>query len=468
MKSKPEIKKLFLVGIKGVAMTGLAIMAKKLGYEVTGSDVGETFSTDAVLKENDIKVFEGFSASNLADKPDLIVVSAAYGANNPELKVAKNKRIPVIAQSEMLGKIMANYEGIGVAGVHGKTTTSSLIAYIFNQAGFSPSYAIGASEIPGLGGNARIGDGKFFVVEADEYKRAESDLRPKFLDLPLQHAIITSIELDHPDVYQTAEEVYKAFYQLAIKIPRTGTIVACSDWPLVRRLVSRIIDRPCLTYGFEGHAQFVITDYRQFETTTFSVKSADATWGPFTMNLLGRHNALNATAAIIICQRLGVPLPAISKALSSFKGPQRRFEFLGKYNDSPIIADYAHHPTAIKYLLESARSRFPGKKIIAVFQPHTYSRTGKLLKEFAESLQNCDKLILLNIFASAREKSGYVTIKDLITEAKKYKPDLEYRSSLEDAALFLKSIITKDEVVLLIGAGDVYKIFELLPKTESA
>jgi UDP-N-acetylmuramate--alanine ligase len=461
-KPKPEPHSLYLIGIKGVAMTGLAIMAKQLGYEVTGSDVAETFITDELLDKNKIAYFESFEAAHLQPKPDLVVVGAAYGAQNPEVKAIKSLRLTSVTQSEMLGKLMTAFEGVGVAGVHGKTTTTAMLAFILNEAGFSPSYAIGTAHVPGLEGNSHIGDGKYFVAEADDYKKSDTNLEPKFLDLPLKHVIITSIELDHPDIYQSAEDVYSAFYKLSTKIPRDGSIVACTDWPLVRRLVSRRVDRPCLTYGFEPSAQYRIIDVQPTQTTKFTIRTPEGTIGPIELQQPGRHNILNATAAAVMAERLGVSEAAILSALRHFKGPQRRFELLGEFNGAPVFDDYAHHPTAITYLLEAARQRFPTKRLVVVFQPHTYSRTGKFLKEFARSLAPADKVILLNIFASAREKSGYVSIRDLITELRALKPDVEYRATLDDVAAYLKGSITSNDVVLLVGAGDVYKVFSKL------
>jgi UDP-N-acetylmuramate--alanine ligase len=467
-KSKKEPKSFYFIGINGVAMSGLAVMAKQAGYEVAGSDEAEDFPTDAVLEKNGIHVHKGFRAENLQSKPDVVVVSAAYGVNNVECKAAKSLRLTIQTQSEALGALMQKYEGIGIAGVHGKTTTSSLLAYILKEAGHAPSYMIGAPDVPGLSGNAYIGDGKYFVAEADEYRKSEASKEPKFLDLPLKHVIITSIELDHPDVYETAEDVYRAFYQLTIRLPRDGTIVACIDSPLVRRLVQRSVDRKCLTYGFGPQAEYAISNVSHTPTdTTFSLKTGEGSVGTFTMKLPGKHNILNATAAIIMAMKLGVSIKAISQALATFQGPARRFERLGEYNGAPVYHDYAHHPTALTYLIETAKEQFPNSRVVMVFQPHTYSRTGKLLKEFAASLAAADQLILLNIFASAREKSGYVTIKDLVDEVRKLKPDAEYRSSLEDAATYLASFVSTDHVVFLVGAGDVYKIFQKLREQHS-
>lgn len=446
-------------------MAGLAIMSKEQGYVVTGSDVNEVFITDQLLDKHSIKYFNGFDAQNIkGSKPDLIVIGAAYGTNNPEVKAAKSLRLPVMTQSELLGKIMAEYVGVGVSGVHGKTTTTSMLTLILQDAGFSPSYAIGTSDIPGLDSNAHVGEGQYFVVEADEYKKSETNMQPKFLDYPLQHLIVTSIELDHPDVFPTAEHMYKAFYQLSLKIPRRGIVVANTDWPLVRRLVSRLADRKCFTYGFESQAKYLITDLSEGAKTTFTITGPDNKIGPFELLTPGRHNVLNATAAILMAEQLGVKVESAAKTLRNFPGPKRRFEFLGEYNGALIYDDYAHHPTALKFLIDATKKRFPTKKITLVFQPHTYSRTDKLLKEFAKSLVGVDRLIILNIWASAREKAGFVTIKDLLNEIRKYKNDVEFRSSLEDVATYLKGSIGKGDVVLLVGAGDVYKIYEKLPR----
>lgn len=460
MTKNKEAKTIYFIGIKGVAMAGLAVMAQQLGMEVNGSDTAEVFPTDEMLHRHKISFHEDFSADHLKYKPDLVVISAAYGLSNPEVKAAKSLRLTVVNQSELLGKYMDRFEGVGVAGVHGKTTTSSMLAYILQQAGYSPSYSIGTGSVVGLEDSAHIGNGQYFVAEADEYRKSDLATTPKFLDLPLQHVIITSIELDHPDVYATAEQVYNAFYQLTTKIPRGGTIIACTDWPLVKRLVTRRADRPCTTYGFEPNAQYQIVNFEEHEAVSFGIRHNDEIIAKLKLTLPGKHNALNATAAALMANKLGVSWEVIAKALASFVGVKRRFEYLGEYNGAKFYDDYAHHPTALTYLLDSAHRRFAGKRLVVVFQPHTYSRTGKMLKEFAQSLKTADKLVLLNIWASAREKSGYVTIKDLIDEVKKYNPGVEYRSTLDELAVYLKSFVTGGDVVLLVGAGDVYKIFD--------
>ncbi len=461
--AKTEVRSIYFVGIKGVAMAGLAVMAKELGYRVTGSDIKETFITDELLQRNDIPYYEGFSADNIKkEKPDVVVIGAAYGANNPEVKAVKALRVKAVTQSEMSGDIMAKYETVGVAGVHGKTTTSSMLTLILQEAGFSPSYMIGTSSIPGLPGSAHIGDGQYFVVEADEYKKSETDTTPKFLDYPIRHLIVTSIELDHPDIYPSAEHVYQVFYQLCLKIPRGGAVVANTDWPLVRRLVSRLADRSCLSYGFDPTAKYQIVDVKSGEKTYFSIKGPKESIGPIELAMPGKHNILNATAALLMARELGVNQVSIEKTLRHFTGPKRRFEYLGTLNGALFYDDYAHHPTALQFLIDAAKKRFPTKKIIVVFQPHTYSRTGRLLEEFGRSLKDADRVIILNIWASAREKSGYVTIGDLLKEIRKHRQDVEYRSSLEEVTSYLAGSVGKGDVVLLVGAGDVYKIYDKL------
>jgi UDP-N-acetylmuramate--alanine ligase len=459
-----EPRNIYLIGIKGVAMAGLAIMAKEKGYNVSGSDVAEEFITDELLQKNNIDFHSGFKAENLKiQKPDLVVIGAAYGTNNPEVKMAKSMRLATVTLSEMIGRLMADYDGVGVAGVHGKTTVTSMLALILKDAGFSPSYTIGTSSIPGLESSAHIGNGQHFIIEADEYKRSETDLRPKFLDYPMKHLIVTSIELDHPDVYPSAEHLYQVFYQLAMKIPRRGTIVANTDWPLVRRLVSRLADRNCLSYGFDKGAKYQIVDFTEGEKNTFYLKTTTQRIGPIDIAMPGRHNMLNAAAAYLMAVNLGVTESSALKTLANFKGPKRRFERLGQYNGAEFYDDYAHHPTALKFLIDAAKKRFPKKKIVVVFQPHTYSRTSKLLSEFAQSLLGADRLVLLNIWASAREKSGFVTIRDLIREIHRYRSDVEFRTSLEEVADYLAGSVSKSDVVLLVGAGDVYKVYDKLP-----
>jgi UDP-N-acetylmuramate--alanine ligase len=468
VKKVREPESYYFIGIRGVGMSGLAIMLKELGRQVSGSDDESSYTDERTARrfeELGIKVHIGFDQNRFVqEKPDVVVISSAFGAQNPELKAAKTARITVQTHSEALGSVMRQFEGVGVAGVHGKTTTTSLLAYILKEAGFSPSYAIGAPDVRGLEGSTHIGDGKYFVVEADEYKKSESDKTARFLDLPLKHVIITSIELDHPDVYDTSEDVYKVFYQLSLKIPRDGTIVACTDSSLVRRLVSRRVDRPCLTYGFGTHASHQITRYKHDnDESEFTLRVGETgDIGPFKLRLPGRYNILNAAGAIIMALGLGVSEQAVIKAVASFDGPARRFEKMGQYNGALIYQDYAHHPTAVDYLIAAIKEKFPNKRLVFVFQPHTYSRTGKLLKEFAQSLSQADKLIILNIFASAREKSGYVTTKDLVDETRRLKPDTEYRSNLGEAATYLSSFIGPDDVVFLVGAGDVYKIYAKL------
>jgi len=471
-QDKPN-KSVHLIGVHGTAMSGLAVILAELGYKVSGSDSENAYQTEANDKQFErlgIVTYKGFNPENIKQtKPDVVVVSAAYGADHPEVKTARRLRRQILTQSEMLGKVIADYEVIAVSGVHGKTTTSSLIAYVLKTAGYSPGWAIGAPDITDLAAKSHIGDGKYFVVEADEFRKSQDDPQPKFFDLPIRHLVVTSIELDHPDLFSTAEDVYDNFYRLSSRLPRNGSLIACVDWPLVARLVKRQVDRQAFSYGFSQEADFRIVNFRENPNeTTFEITVQDKKLGPFRLNLPGRYGAQNAAAAVIVALNLGIKEAVIVKSLSQFKGPKRRFELLGRLNGALFVDDYAHHPSAISGLIEAARHRFPGKRLIAVFQPHTYSRTGRFVSEFAASLAEADQVVLLNIFASAREKSGYVTIEDLLTRLRNLKDEVEYRASKEEAATFLANTVGENDVVLLIGAGDVFEIYQLIAQNLSS
>lgn len=458
-KSKLDPNSLYFVGIKGAGMAALASIAAELGYQVQGSDVADKYPTEDQLIRHQIKVFQGFNGDNIATaQPGRIVASAAYSLDHPELKAAKKARIPIIYYSQFLGEILAKFESIGVSGVHGKTTTTSMLATILETAGLSPSFLVGVGQIFGFDSPGRLGKGRQFVVEADEYARSPQDKTAKFLDLPLKHLILTSIELDHPDIYDSAEAVYDTFYQLTTKIPRTGQIVACTDYPLVRRLISRLADRRVVTYGFSASATWRIRDFRPGQPVKFILSNGQLKF-ELELNVPGKVNALNAAAAALIAHQLSVSAETIKEALAKFRLPKRRFEHLGQLNGAEVYDDYAHHPTAIKQLIETAREQFPDRRLVLVFQPHTFSRTAKLLNEFVGSLLGADELVILNIFASAREKSGYVSIRDLLEPLSQQHQQVSYQASLEEAAKYLQETITKDDVLVMAGAGDVYKIF---------
>lgn len=459
-------KTIYLIGIKGVGMAALATYFSQAGAKVYGSDTGESFVTDKILEQAGCIVFPEFSEKNFTKiNPDLVVVSASYGKENPEVKFAKKKRFNVKYYSEVLGEISSGKKLIAVAGVHGKTTTTAMLANLLEKTGFSPSFIVGAGHLANFKTNAKYGEGDYFITEADEYRKSPEDNSPKFLDLSPQIAIITSIEFDHPDVFPDIEEIYSAFYRLACRVPRTGLIVLCIDYPKSKKILRSLVDRNFQTYGFSSDAEWQIVDLvEEGNNTTFSLKRQEKIYGPFTIKTVGKHNVLNATAAIIVAYYLEIAEKAIKQAIATYLPVGRRYEVILKKDDLVIIDDYAHHPTAIQTTLEATRKRFPKSKIWCVFQPHTYSRTEKLLNEFAQCFKNADKVIITEIYASAREKQGNITGAQLAEEIKKYQTGVRYIADEQKIEEFLTSQVTTPAVILTVGAGDIYKMAQNLKK----
>jgi len=459
---KSEVRKTaYLIGIKGIGMTALAIFLKQSGYEVSGSDVSEFFPTDEILKEAKIPVTNGFNPENLKSiKPDLIVVSAAYGQDNPEVKIARKRHLPLSYYSEALGQISSGKRVIAIAGIHGKTTTAALLSFILEKAGLDPSFIIGATKVTGLRNIAKKGEGEYFVLEADEYRKSPENNQAKFLDLSSQIAVISSIELDHPDVYPSIEEIYNAFYVLACRIPRNGFIVLCLDYPKAKKLRRSLADRDFETYGFDLAAQWKIVNVQEAGETNFSLNNNGKIIGPFSLKLKGRHNVLNATAAILVAQKLGIQEKTIKKYLSQFSGVKRRFEEIGRIGQIVVIDDYAHHPTAINLTLEAVKKNFPRNKIYCIFQPHTYSRTEKLLKEFGSAFKNADEVLITDIFSSAREKEGKISGADLAMEIKKNQSKVRFIDDWGKVLNYLEDTIEGPSVIITMGAGDIYKLTE--------
>lgn len=450
----------YFIGIKGVGMSALAIYLRQAGYDVAGSDSNDSYVTDKILKENKITYFSEFKKENLKGlKPSVVVSSAAYGKNNPEFKEAQRRHLNIKYYSEMLGEISSNKKVIAVGGVHGKTTITAIISFILTKANFDPSFIIGAGKISSLKTNAKKGDGDYFVIEADEYRKSPENSEPKFFDFSPQIAIITGIELDHPDIYYSIDDIYQVFYKFACRIPRNGFIVICTDYPKCKKLHSSIADRNFETYGYENGSKWKIVSVEEGEEySEFSLDVGGKIVGPFKIKLPGKHNILNAVAAIIISLKLEIPEETIKKYLYQFNGVERRFQKIFESKKIKIYDDYAHHPTAIKYTLEAAKKRFPESKIWVIFQPHTYSRTEKLMAEFANAFKNADKVIITDIYASARESIGKITANDLTEEIKRHQSNVRFISEKEKIKEYIKDSLKGDVVLLTIGAGDVYKI----------
>lgn len=444
-----NFKNIFFLGIKGVAMANLAVIFKKMGKNVYGVDVDEEFITDNLLKKYQISYSDNFK--NLPKNIDLFIYSAAHqGVNNFLAKIAFKKRIKLISQAEILGELMNNFQvKIAVSGCHGKTTTSSLLAYALKKLNQKPSYIVGVPYFNNLEGGD-FQEKKYFIVEADEYGiNPPIDKTPKFLKLNPDWIICTNIDFDHPDVYKNIDETKKAF----LKFFDSKKLIINIDDKNLFDVYKKIKNKKNVyTYGFSKQADFQIINWKTTDDGSFfEIKNL----GEFKINLYGRHNILNATTVIIQLLKLGFEKKQIEKSLLGFIGAKRRMELVYQ-GDFYLVDDYAHHPQEIKATIEAIKERFKNKRIIVIFQPHTYSRTQSLLFDFRKSLQIADIGFILPIFASAREDKSQFNIssKDIIDNSKK----LFYCENNNELIEKLKNILKKGDVVLIVGAGDVYKL----------
>jgi len=460
-----QSENIFFLGIKGVAMANLAVILKKMGKNVTGCDIEEEFITDKLLKDNKISWTVGFDFKKLLKKTDLIVYSAAHGGtNNPLVVQAIKNKVNIISQAQLLGELMDQFKTkIAVCGCHGKTTTSSLLVYALNKLKQYPSYLVGVPFFTGhQGGNFQ--EKKYFVVEADEYGvNPPVDKTPKFHLLNPNYIIATNIDFDHPDVYKDIEETKKAFK----KFFSDKKIIANINDPNLLRCIDT---SKSIAYGESEKANYQIINCKITEDeSTFEIKNV----GEFKISLFGKHNVSNATAVIVQLLELGFKADEIAKSLVGFTGAERRFELVYKNNDIYLFDDYAHHPAEIAATINAAKARFKDRRIIVIFQPHTYSRTQNLLKEFGESLSLADISLVLPIFASARENASNfnVSSKDIVAKIK----DTLKEDSLNKDCLYFESddqlinqldrILKEGDVVFTMGAGDVYKLRKQIIKT---
>ena len=451
-----QAKNIFFVGIKGVAMANLGVVLKKMGKNVTGCDVEEEFITDKLLKDNKITWKVGFK--DLPKNIDLMVYSAAHqGLSNPLIIKAKKRKVNVISQAGLLGELMLGFETkIAVAGCHGKTTTASLLSYALNKLNAKPSYFVGVPFFTDYQG-ADYQEKKYFVIEADEYGiNPPSDKTPKFFKLNPDWIICTNIDFDHPDVYKNIEETRKAF----VKFFGEKKLILNIDDTKILQSINTLKSRRIITYGFSEKADYQIVNWKiDKDGSVFSIKGTDS----FKISLFGKHNISNAAAVIVQLLQLGFTAGKIKKALLGFKGAQRRFELVYKNNDTYLFDDYAHHPAEIEATIKSTRDRFGGRRIIIIFQPHTYSRTNFLLNKFKEGLSSADIGFILPIFASARENSRQFKIdsQDIV----KGKKNLYYVESSVQLINRLEKFVKKGDVIFTMGAGDVYKLKDKIIKT---
>jgi len=462
-----KIKTVHFIGIKGVGMSALAVIMKGKGFTVSGSDVSEEFITDKNLEAAGIPVAE-FAAANVDFRPDLVVLSPSWGSDNPEVKRARELNLREIAWPKLLGLVMNDQRGIVVTGTHGKTTTSATLTFVLEKLGLDPSYLIGTGKIFGLPGNGRFGHGEFFVAEGDEYKSAESDNDSKFLQLYPEAAIITSIEMDHPDVFKSLEDVKSAFKRFTKNIRDNGYIAACGDDKNVREVITGVPGVQMEYYGLESNNDWQAKDLQyNEESTDFTVFHQGKKIGRFTTQLAGKHSVLNALGIIAVCAHFDLDLDKVKQALDEFIGSERRLEPKGQAGSVLVFDDYAHHPTAIKTTLHGLRQRFPKREIWCVFQPHTFSRTKLLLNDFAESFDLADHVFITEVWGSAREDEGDVSSRDIVAIGEGQHPDMRYFKSPAEAEKALLSEVREGGIVITMGAGDIYHLAENFVKDKA-
>lgn len=457
-----QAKNIFFLGLKGVAMANLAVILKKMGKTVYGADVEEEFITDKLLKENKISWQNGFT--KLPQDTDLIVYSAAHkGIKNSLIVEAKKKGISLISQAELLGELMSQFQiKIAIAGCHGKTTSASLLSYSLNKLNAKPTYLVGAPFFTDYQG-ADFQDKKYFIAEADEYGiNPPTDKTPKFFKLNPDWIVCTNIDFDHPDVYKNIEETKKAF----IKFFNNKRLIINIDDDNLLECIDKSKYKEVQTYGFSNKANYQIIDYKiNDKGSEFNIKSNNDTRQAkmtFFISLFGKHNVSNATAVIVQLLQLGFKPKEIRDTIKGFMGAKRRFEIIYHKGRNFIFDDYAHHPQEIKATVEAARIRFAGRKLIGIFQPHTFSRTLYLLEEFRESLSGFDIGFVLPIFASARENSSQLKVssKDIVKGIKK----LLYTGSVDELIKKLDKELEDGDIIFTMGAGDVYKLKEKIIK----
>lgn len=467
---------IFFVGIKGVAMANLAIIFKKLGHDVTGSDLEEEFITDKILTQNKIHVINSFLPVTLPYDTDLLVYSAAHGGlTNNQVKEAIKRKIKVINQAELIENLSKTHnKSVAVCGCHGKTTTTALLSYTLLQLGVNPTYLVGApnfraGKIQYPGGDSL--DSNYFIYEADEYAiDPPRDIRPKLNFYKPDYVLATNIGYDHPDVYRDlghTKQVFLEFFQ------NRKIVIICGDDENIYSIKTKIKSK-CLTYGFNNENNLVISKFQtNNQGSKITVNYLGKKLGVIKSALYGEKNISNLAGVVLFLINLGFSFEKIKKAVKNFSGVKRRLEHIYSKNNIHLFDDYAHHPQEISATINALRKRYSNHQLISIFQPHTYSRTKSLLNEFAASLLLSDKSIIAPIFPSAREKTENQNVSSqMIADiANKIRINTVYAvHNSQQIIKRLEQLIDKKTIIVILGAGDIYKlqddIIRMIKKTK--
>lgn len=449
-----HIRQIHFVGIGGVGMSGIAEVLLNQGYQISGSDVYPNSTTDR-LQQLGARIFIGHYADNIHGA-DVVVVSSAIATDNIEVVTAKQLHLPVVPRAEMLGELMRFCQGIAIAGTHGKTTTTSLITSLLAEGGFDPTFVIGG-RLNSAGCNAGLGTGNYFVAEADE-----SDA--SFLYLKPVVAVVTNIDADHMQTYNNDfEQLKQTFMQFLHQLPFYGLAVLCIDDPVIASLIPQVI-RPTVTYGFSKEADIQITRYEQrYLSSYFSIfRKRENDQLDFKLNLVGKHNALNAAAALAVATKLNLSSEMMEKAFSQFAGIGRRFQIYGDFileqdKRMTLVDDYGHHPHEVAVTIEAARSAWPDRRLVMVYQPHRYSRTHDLFDQFVEVLQRVDVLLLLPVYPAGEQPIEGADSEHLYRALQRghQNTKLVFVEDPEHVRRFLTDHAHNNDVVLTQGAGNI-------------
>ena len=447
-----EEERIHFIGIGGAGMSGIAQIFLELGgYKVSGSDLKTSEITERLVKLGAV-VYPGHHENNLDNRVQTVVISSAIPANNPEVVKAKSIGIPVIQRAEMLSRLMKRQKGIAVAGAHGKTTTSSMISLLFEKNNLDPTIVLGG-ESNDIGGNAKLGRGEYIIAEADE-----SD--GSFLKLGPTITVVTNIEDDHLDFYGTRERINEAFTEFILKTSQDAFAVVCIDDPGVDAVVTPLAEKvKLIKYGIYSQADYKARDLR-FEgfKTKFRVEYQEKVLGEIVLRVPGRHNVYNALAAIAVGMECGLSFVNIAQSLLSFHGVHRRFEMIGEVNGVLVYDDYAHHPSELKATLAAAKLA-GAPRVIAVFQPHRFSRTQCLKKEFGSAFQDADVLVMTEIYSAGEKPIEGVSTGILLEEIQKQTEQrIKYIPEKNLIAVQLAEIVKPGDLVLTLGAGDIWTV----------
>lgn len=440
--------KFHFVGIGGIGMCGLAELMHNIGGKVTGSDLSENANTER-LKALGIKIYLGHDSKNVGDV-DVVVFSSAVKDENPEIVEAKRKKIPLIPRAEALAELMRLRRGIAVAGTHGKTTTTSMLASLFIHAKSNPTIVVGG-RLDLIQSTAHLGDGEWLIAEADESDGSFQKLSPEI-------AIITNIDSDHLDHYKSFDNLQMAFYQFGLKVPFYGSLIACGDDPHIRKTFQNF-SKSVWLYGFEKHNDYVISG----EKGNYQVSHAGKSLGSYQVPVPGKHNALNAMAALLAGMKSGFSFATCAQGIASFKGVDRRFQFKGEFQGVDVYDDYGHHPTEVRATLQAFKEKFPSRRVVVYFQPHRYSRTQICWADFLTCFSEADHLVLGDIYAAGEKPIEGITVERLFSEIK-HGSKIRLPKS-EGMAKEVHKILRSGDVFLTLGAGDGWKLgMEVLKK----